>query len=286
MKTVKEVSNMTGVSVRTLHYYDEIGLLIPTVINEAGYRLYDDTALETLRRILFFKEFDLPLKEIKAIMDNPELEKNQILEGQRFALEQKKRRLERLLASIDGILKGETQMDFEAFEKEDVEKLFQIYIKNAPEHLLQTSIRNFGSMEEFHRNYVEKAYTLYNKPENRRILLEAYGEKEAVLESATHPMGKEELKAYQQETDAIIKQLVVYKREGFLADALEIKLLICKFALASRDAFRLKNEKQMMEGIADTYTDYGQIRAALEQQYGEPGIAEYLAEGIRSFYKG
>lgn len=88
MKTVKEVSNMTGVSVRTLHYYDEIGLLIPTVINEAGYRLYDDTALETLRRILFFKEFDLPLKEIKAIMDNPELEKNQILEGQRFALEQ------------------------------------------------------------------------------------------------------------------------------------------------------------------------------------------------------
>ena len=60
MKTVKEVSRITGISVRTLHYYDEVGLFKPTEVNEAGYRLYDDKALETLQQILFFREFDMP----------------------------------------------------------------------------------------------------------------------------------------------------------------------------------------------------------------------------------
>ena len=70
MRTVKEISVLTGISVRALHYYDEIGLLKPTKKSEAGYRLYDDKALETLQQILFFREFDIPLKEIKAITDN------------------------------------------------------------------------------------------------------------------------------------------------------------------------------------------------------------------------
>ena len=65
MRTVKEISGLTGISVRTLHYYDEIGLLKPTQKSDAGYRLYDDRALEILQQILFFREFDIPLKEIK-----------------------------------------------------------------------------------------------------------------------------------------------------------------------------------------------------------------------------
>lgn len=72
MRTVKEISDIAGISVRTLHYYDEIGLLKPTEISEAGYRLYDDKALEILQQILFFREFDIPLKEIKAVIENPE----------------------------------------------------------------------------------------------------------------------------------------------------------------------------------------------------------------------
>ena len=83
MRTVKEISDLTGISVRTLHYYDEIGLLKPTEKSDAGYRLYDDKALETLQQILFFREFDISLKEIKAVLDNPALERNQILQVQR-----------------------------------------------------------------------------------------------------------------------------------------------------------------------------------------------------------
>ena len=76
MRTVKEISGLTGISVRTLHYYDEIGLLKPTQKSDAGYRLYDDRALEILQQILFFREFDIPLKEIKAVLENPALERN------------------------------------------------------------------------------------------------------------------------------------------------------------------------------------------------------------------
>ena len=123
MRTVKEISDLTGISVRTLHYYDEIGLLKPTEKSDAGYRLYDDKALETLQQILFFREFDISLKEIKAVLDNPALERNQILQVQRKMLVTKKERMERLIASIDDILKGENKMDFTIFTKTEVEEM-------------------------------------------------------------------------------------------------------------------------------------------------------------------
>ena len=79
MKTVKEVSVITGVSIRTLRYYDEIGLLKPTELTETGYRLYDNKALEKLQEILFFRELEIPLIDIKKIMDTPNYDKEQIL---------------------------------------------------------------------------------------------------------------------------------------------------------------------------------------------------------------
>ena len=75
MKTVKEVSMITGVSIRTLRYYDEIGLLRPTELTETGYRLYDNKALEKLQEILFFRELEIPLIDIKKIMDTPNFNK-------------------------------------------------------------------------------------------------------------------------------------------------------------------------------------------------------------------
>ena len=117
MRTVKEISNITGISVRTLHYYDEIGLLKPTDKSDAGYRLYDDKALEQLQQILFFREFDIPLKEIKAVMENSALDRNHILKMQREMLLTKIKRMERLVASIDDILKGDNKMDFAIFNK-------------------------------------------------------------------------------------------------------------------------------------------------------------------------
>ena len=75
MMTVNEVSKIAGVSIRTLQYYDQIGLLKPAEYTESGYRLYDDTAMERLQQILLFRELEFPLKEIKAIVDNPDFDR-------------------------------------------------------------------------------------------------------------------------------------------------------------------------------------------------------------------
>ena len=82
MKTVKEVSELTGVSVRALHHYDAIGLLRPTRVTEAGYRLYDGEALKRLWTILLFRELDFPLAAIRAILDNPATDRENVLNAQ------------------------------------------------------------------------------------------------------------------------------------------------------------------------------------------------------------
>ena len=95
--TVNEVSKLTGVSIRTLHYYDQIGLLQPTGITESGYRQYDDTALERLQQILLFRELEFSLKDIKAIMDNPNFDRRKALEQQIALLTLKKEHLKNLI---------------------------------------------------------------------------------------------------------------------------------------------------------------------------------------------
>ena len=79
MMTIHEVSRLAGVSVRTLHHYDAIGLLLPTALTEAGYRLYDDTALARLQFILLFRELEFPLKDIKRILDDPNFDQSAAL---------------------------------------------------------------------------------------------------------------------------------------------------------------------------------------------------------------
>ena len=149
MMTVKEIAEITGISARTLHYYDEIGLLKPTAKSEVGYRLYDDKALETLQQILFFREFDIPLKEIKSIITSPDFDRNQILQMQRKMLVAKKERMERLIASIDDILKGENKMDFSVFNEKEIEEMFQTMFDHMPENIRKISINEFGSEEEW-----------------------------------------------------------------------------------------------------------------------------------------
>lgn len=123
MKTVKEISRLTGVSVRTLHYYDEINLLKPTETTDAGYRLYDDTALERLHSILLFRELQFPLREIKAILDSDEFDKESALKEQIKLLEMQKNRLDEIIDSARKLLtKGNDTMNFSAFDKSEIDK--------------------------------------------------------------------------------------------------------------------------------------------------------------------
>ena len=105
MKTVKEVSELTGISIRTLRYYDEIDLLKPAKVTEAGYRLYDERSLKKLRQIMFFRELEVPLSEIKAIMKDSESDNRKILETQKMMLEMKRNRLNGIIELISDVLR-------------------------------------------------------------------------------------------------------------------------------------------------------------------------------------
>lgn len=123
MKTVKEVSQLTGVSVRALHHYDAMGLLKPTQVTEAGYRLYDDAALERLKIILLFRQLQFPLKEIKEILDAPGFDPAQALEQQIHLPELQRNHLENLISHARQIQKtGVFTMDFAAFDTTDMDR--------------------------------------------------------------------------------------------------------------------------------------------------------------------
>lgn len=117
MMTVHEVSQISGVSIRALHHYDKIGLLPATEVTDAGYRMYDDIALERLQQILLFKELQFTLKEIKAILDSPDFDRGRVLEQQIQLLELRKEHLQNLIDLARGIkMIGVKHMSFEAFD--------------------------------------------------------------------------------------------------------------------------------------------------------------------------
>ena len=145
MMTVKQVSTLTGVSVRTLQFYDEIGLFQPTEMTEAGYRLYDEHALEVLQQILFFKELDFTLKEIKAIMENPQFNKAAVFKKQRELIQLKRDRLNGMLELLDKLIHGEMCMDFKEF---DMSKYFQA-LSEFKATYTDEIIKQLGSMEQF-----------------------------------------------------------------------------------------------------------------------------------------
>ena len=123
MKTVQEVSNLTGVSVRTLHYYDQIGLLKPTKITESGYRMYDVEALEQLQHIMLFRELQFPLKDIKKIIHSSDFDRNRALEQQIELLTLKKEHIENLITFARGIHGlGVRYMDFSVFDATKIDE--------------------------------------------------------------------------------------------------------------------------------------------------------------------
>ena len=123
MRTVKQVSELTHISIRTLHHYDAIGLLKPTEITESGYRLYDDVALGRLQTILLFRELQFSLKEIKEILDDPEFDRKVALASQITLLKLQKKRLDKLIGLAETMYeKEENTMDFNAFSDYEIQQ--------------------------------------------------------------------------------------------------------------------------------------------------------------------
>ena len=280
MRTVKEISDLTGISVRTLHYYDEIGLLKPTEKSDAGYRLYDDKALETLQQILFFREFDISLKEIKAVLDNPALERNQILQVQRKMLVTKKERMERLIASIDDILKGENKMDFTIFTKTEVEEMFQTMLEHMPENMRNIAIKEFGSIEQWKKHYMEVVSSEEMQKGYAKVV-EWYGGKDKFLSVARTPVSKEVAESYNKRIEAILQKLIA--KQNCDIDSFEVKELVGEYGFVMKQLAQIKEEKGFMMAQAQYYRNE-QIKPMIDEKYGE-GASDFFAQAIENYYK-
>lgn len=127
---IKEFAKLTGVSVRTLHYYDEIGLLKPAFVDEQnGYRDYNEKSLARMVEILFYRELDFPLKSILKILSSPDYDKAAAIRKQKELLTLKKERLEKLISALDEAEKGEITMN--AFNNNEYEAARKQYADEA-----------------------------------------------------------------------------------------------------------------------------------------------------------
>lgn len=157
---VSEVAKLTGVTVRTLHYYDEIGLLKPSRVTEAGYRLYSPGDLEILQQILFFRELDFPLQEIGQILQNPTFDREAALQNHRKLLLQKRQHIDGLISLVDQTLKGVTDMSFAQFDTSVMEKTRKEYAAEAKQRWGQTEA--YAQYAEKTRNYDDPQWDLIN----------------------------------------------------------------------------------------------------------------------------
>ena len=277
MKTVKEVSMITGVSIRTLRYYDEIGLLKPTELTETGYRLYDNKALEKLQEILFFKELEIPLTTIKEIMDTPNYDKEQVLITQKNLLEQKRNRLNGIIELITDVMKGVNTMSFEAFSKDEVQKMVNHTLECMPRESVDEQVQKFGSLEKY-KEYLSSGFTNEQAVVD---LMKWYGSKEKIMEAIMQSTGDtEEIKQEQDENTKIYKLFMAAKESNDMdMERSAVEMLAENY----KKMFVLDNARSILLDLAKEYLQYSKLAEATDSQFGT-GCSEYVASAIKRYY--
>ena len=147
MQTISQVAKLTGISPRTLQYYDASGLLKPSGYTATGYRLYDTEALEKLQQILFFKELGFKLKEIQEFISQPDFDKIAAYKKQKELLLLKRNRINRLIQLLDRLEKGEQCMSFKEFDLSDYIQALENFKKSNSDLI----IKYWGNVENFDR---------------------------------------------------------------------------------------------------------------------------------------
>lgn len=277
MKTVKDVSEITGVSIRTLRYYDEIDLLKPTELTEAGYRLYDNKALEKLQEIMFFRELEIPLIDIKKIMDNPNYDKEQALLAQKSLLEQKRNRLNGIIELITDVMKGVNTMSFGAFSNKEVQKMVNHTLECMTKESLDEQVQKYGSMEK----YKEHLVSGFANEQAMADLLKWYGSKEKAMEAVMQSTGSgEEIKQEQDENAKIYKQFMAAKESNDMDMAHSaVEMLAENY----KTMFALDNARNILLDLAKEYLQREKLAEITDSQFGE-GCSEYVAHAIQHYY--
>lgn len=287
MMTVKQVSLLTGVSVRTLQFYDEIGLLKPTKLTDAGYRLYDEHALEALQQILFFKELDFTLKEIKTIMENPNFDRATALKKQRELIEMKRDRLNALLELLDKLVKGEKCMDFKNF---DMSEYFQILADFKKTHT-EEIIKQLGSMERFD----EMLFELKGREQEiAEMAVQQYGSLEGFTKAIEHNLRgflahgptipQSEVSGLMEQTEVLTKRLTAdLSKDVASPEVQEIVQELISFVNSCNKDIDLGAHYWTF--LAETYVSSPAFIETTDQKYGK-GASIFIGKAIQAYLEG
>lgn len=244
--TVNKLAKLAGVSVRTLHYYDEVGLLKPSAIQKNGYRVYEERELLRLQQILFFRELDFPVGEIKRIMSSPAFNMRQALRDQRAMIELKKKRLSGLIKTIDKTLQkleNEKSMD-----DKDMKEIYD----------------TFG--EDTVKKYAEEVKQRWGRTEAYKQSMERYVK-----------TTKADLEKYKQDADIFMKKVAVTMDKG--ATSPEFQELIAEHFKSLGTWYEPNFE--MYRGLAKMYVDDPRFTAYYEKY--RPGLAKVFSKAMLYF---
>ena len=282
MRTTSQVAKLTNVSVRTLQYYDEIGLLKPSETTPSGYRLYNDEALQTLQQILFFKELGFKLKDIRDILQKPDFDRIAAFKKQKELLLLKRNRTDRLIQLLDRLEKGENCMSFKEFDLSDyIHALEEFKNRNTNEVL-----KYWGSIENYDL-FIQKIKD--DEPNVAKLAIKQFGSVEAYTAAM-----KENLAHFSE---------IMEKRFSEVPDEMKQDLFVKLAANKEKDVSSVEMQQIVREIIAraqgnapselvgdqtnycrliiDLYSnDY--LRSVFDTKNGA-GSAEYVAEAFRCY---
>lgn len=277
MKTVKEVQELTGVSIRTLRYYDEIGLLKPTEVTEAGYRLYDENSLKNLRRIMLFRELEVPLMEIKEIMKKSEKDNRKFLETQKEKLEMRRNYLNGMIEWVSDMLKGEDKMSFEAFNDEDVQKVIQYSLEVMSEEDKRAVIDYYGDIAGFQEAVTES----FRDEKACEHLIKIYGSKEKAVEASLKSTGnREEFEQQRDEINRVYEKFAAAMKNSDEEMAMEA---VKELGESYKGFVRVENARALLLEIAKDYLNHSQLEEGTDKAYGK-GVTKYIGLAICRYY--
>lgn len=283
MRTISQAAELTGISTRTLQYYDEIGLLKPSELTESGYRLYDDDALQKLQQILFFKELGFKLKEIKEILQKPDFDKIKAFKRQKELLLLKRNRTDRLIQLLSRLEKGEQCMSFKEFDLSDYITALEDFKNNSTDDV----IKYFGSIENFDM-CIQKVRD--NESEAAKLAIKQFGSIEKYTEAMKHNLEHfselmetqltEEVKEIGRQTDILYGRLTADLSEDVSSP--KIQSVVHKLLqFIQKNCADASLDESYINVLIDAYSsDY--IKSMTDSKYGE-GASDYIVKAFRYY---
>lgn len=284
MKSVSQITKMTGVSARTLQYYDEIGLLKPSRKSSAGYRFYDDETLQKLQQILFFKEIGFSLQEIHEFVNQPNFDKIAAYKKQKELLLLRRNRTDRLIQLLSRLEKGEQCMSFKEFELTGYIEALNDFRRSNTEAI----VKYWGGMENFDA-FVKKVKE--DESEVAKLAIQYYGSVEAYTEAMKYNLEHYSEIMEQNMTDEV--QEVTHQSENLYARLLEdmtrdVESDEVQQIVKELDMFAQEHASGGLEGdvsrkaVMDVYSSSDYLRTITDKKYGV-GASDYIVRAFRYY---